>query len=70
MAFAESKCSQVVKSVSDVSLLCRTVVRRIEDMSSDNQYQIKVEVNNLEYYSLALDESTDIRGTAQLAVYI
>ena len=57
MAFAESKCPQVVKSVSDVSLSRRTVVRQVEGISSDIEYQIKVTVNDLEYYPLALDES-------------
>ena len=70
MAFAESKCPQVVKSVSDVSLSRRTVIRRVEDMSSDIKYQIKVKVNVLENNSLTLDESTDISDTAQLAVFI
>ena len=70
MAFAESKCPQVVKSVLDVSLSRRTVVRRVEDMSSDIEYQIKVKVNDLENNSLALDESTDISDSAQLAVFI
>ena len=70
MAFAESKSQQVVKSVSDVSLSRRTVVRRVEEMSSGIEYQIKVKVNDLEYYSMALDESTDNKDTAQLAVFI
>ena len=70
MAFAESKCPQVLKSASDVSLSRRAVVRRVEDMFSDIKYQIKVKVNDLEYYLLALNESTDIRNTTQLAVFI
>ena len=71
MAFSESKCPQVVKSVSDVVSLSRHIlVRRVENMSSDIEYQIKVKVNDLEYYSLALVVSTDIRVTAQLTVFI
>ena len=69
MAFAESKYPQVLKSVSDVSLSRRTVVRRVEGMSSNTTHQTKVKVNDLEYYSLALDESTNVRDTAQLAVF-
>ena len=46
-----------MKSVSDVSLLRRIVVRRVEVMSSDIEHQIKVKVNDLECYSLALDEA-------------
>ncbi|XP_071745257.1 general transcription factor II-I repeat domain-containing protein 2B-like [Lepeophtheirus salmonis] len=68
--FAEVKCSQMLKSVSDVSLSRRTIVRRVEDMGSDIAYQLKVKLSDIEYYSLALDESTDIRDTAQLAVFI
>ncbi|XP_040564117.1 general transcription factor II-I repeat domain-containing protein 2-like [Lepeophtheirus salmonis] len=67
--FAEVKCSQML-CVSDVSLSRHTIVRRDEDMGSDIPYQLKVKLNNTECYSLALDESTDIRDTAQLAVLI
>ncbi|CAB4068886.1 unnamed protein product [Lepeophtheirus salmonis] len=67
--FAEVKCSQMVKSVSDVSLSRRTIVRRVENMGSDIAYQLKVELSDIEYYSLVLDESTDIRDTAQIAVF-
>ncbi|XP_040564900.1 general transcription factor II-I repeat domain-containing protein 2-like [Lepeophtheirus salmonis] len=60
----------MLKSVSDVSLSRFTIVRRVEDMGSDIAYQLKVKLSNIEYYLLELDESTDIRDTAQLAVFI
>ncbi|XP_067940498.1 general transcription factor II-I repeat domain-containing protein 2A-like [Watersipora subatra] len=39
-------------------------------MGSDIAYQIKVKLGDIECYSLAFNESTDIRDTAQLAVFI
>ncbi|XP_067929915.1 prolow-density lipoprotein receptor-related protein 1-like [Watersipora subatra] len=70
LKLAEVKCSQMLKSVSDVSLSRITIVRRVEDMGSDIAYQLKVKLSDIECYSLAFDESTDIRETAQPAVFI
>ncbi|XP_071749950.1 general transcription factor II-I repeat domain-containing protein 2B-like [Lepeophtheirus salmonis] len=47
-----------------------TIVKRVEDMGSDIAYQLNVKLSDIECYSLALDESTDIRDSAQLAVFI
>ncbi|CAB4059489.1 unnamed protein product [Lepeophtheirus salmonis] len=58
--FTEVKCSQMLKSVSDVSLSHHTIFRRDEDISSDIPYQLKVKLSDIECYSLALDENTDI----------
>ena len=51
-AFAKSKWLQAVQSVSDMFLSHRTIVRRLETMSSLTKYQIKVKVNHLEFYCL------------------
>ncbi|CAB4056420.1 unnamed protein product [Lepeophtheirus salmonis] len=46
--FAEVKCSQMLKSFSDVSLSRRTKVRRVEDMGSYITYQLKVKLSHIE----------------------
>ncbi|CAB4066775.1 unnamed protein product [Lepeophtheirus salmonis] len=55
--FAEVKCSQILKSVSDVSLSRRTIAKRVEDMGSDIVYQLKLKLSGIECYSLALYEN-------------
>jgi hypothetical protein len=47
-----------------------TVASRIEEASLDIERQIKLDIGLCDYYSIALDESTDIGDTAQLAVFI
>ncbi|CAB4064518.1 unnamed protein product [Lepeophtheirus salmonis] len=61
---------QIVKDSSDVSLSRCTIVTQVENMCSDIVYQLKVKLSDIESYSLALDESTDTRDTAHLAVFI
>ncbi|KAI0226871.1 Neuroendocrine convertase 1 [Lamellibrachia satsuma] len=46
------------------------VTRRIEDLTADAKATPRDRAEAFECYSLALDESTDKRGTAQLAVFV
>ena len=48
----------------------RSVRRRIENMSLDIKEKLKSKKENFEYFSLVLDESTDIHDTAQLAIFV
>ena len=48
----------------------RTITRRIEDLSDDVELKQKNQVNKLEYFSICLDETTDVTDTAQLGIFI
>jgi hypothetical protein len=60
----------IKKQMNKIALHRNTVARRIKDASLDIERQIKYDLNSCEYFSLALDESTDAGDTAQLAVFI
>ena len=52
-----------------MSLSRRTVTRRIEDMSADVKGSFTDFCARLLYFSIALDESADLKDFAQLAVF-
>ncbi|XP_076811749.1 general transcription factor II-I repeat domain-containing protein 2A-like [Clavelina lepadiformis] len=70
MAVVEVICPEKKKLFSDVSLSARTVTRRIEEMSQDVKTRQQDCLKNLQYFSIAIDESTDTTDTAQLAVFV
>ena len=47
-----------------------TILRRTEEMANNVADQLRNVTSNFVSYSLALDESTDISGTPQLAIFI
>nr|CAH7716333.1 unnamed protein product [Callosobruchus chinensis] len=47
-----------------------TIQRRISDISTDLFEQLKIKATDFAYFSIAIDESTDIKDTAQLFVFI
>ena len=53
-----------------VALSRRTVVRRLTDLSEDLLLQLQEASNKFLCYSLALDESNDVKDMAQLLVFI
>lgn len=67
---AQKLCPEVVKKFENISLNRMTVQRRISDLSGDIVDQLKKEANKFVYFSLALDESTDVTSTAQLLVFV
>lgn len=58
------------KDAEKLSLSRWTVTRRIDEMANDIKFSLKDLVSKFESFSIALDESTDTTGCAQLAVFI
>lgn len=70
LAVVDSVCPEQRSAFENVSLSSRTVRRRIEDMSDNVHDSLKTRSSNFVAFSLALDESTDTKDTAQLSVFI
>ncbi|XP_074039888.1 general transcription factor II-I repeat domain-containing protein 2 [Leptinotarsa decemlineata] len=69
-AAAEVLCPSQKQLFFKISLSGVTVARRVEELANDIEGSLKERVSQFVYYSIALDESTDITDTAQLAVFI
>jgi hypothetical protein len=66
---AEIICPGNLKAFRNISLTRNTVAERITELACNLSDQIKIKIPSFEYFSIACDESTDIGGTAQLAVF-
>lgn len=51
-------------------LSAKTVTKRIEELAANVRSVLEDILTNLEYYSIVIDESTDIKDTAQLAFFV
>uniref|UniRef100_A0A672IJ75 HAT C-terminal dimerisation domain-containing protein n=1 Tax=Salarias fasciatus TaxID=181472 RepID=A0A672IJ75_SALFA len=60
----------VIRQISKLQLSDSTVTRRVEVISDDLFIQLLKDIESAEYFSLALDESTDCADTAQLIVWV
>lgn len=65
VAFPEKK-----EIISKISLSRFTVGRRVDDMSKNIEDTLKCRAACFKWFSVALDESTDVSDTAQLVVFI
>ena len=63
-------CPEQKTKIDSIALSRRTVVRRVEKISDDVMSPLKNTSKQFLWYSLVLDESTDVQGTAQLLVFI
>ena len=70
MIFAEWACPEKKYLIEQTSLSRFTVGRRTDALSSNLEDILAENASKFSYYSLALDESTDITDTAQLVVFI
>lgn len=61
----ENKCL-----FEQVSLSRQTITRRIEDLGLNLFEQVQDRVKHFQYFSIALDESTDMVDTAQLLIFV
>ena len=63
-------CLQKKILFSGISLSVRTVTRLSEELSANVKCGFENILQNLEYYCIAIDESTDMTDTAQLALFL
>ena len=63
-------CPENASLFSKVPLSRMTIQRRVEDLAKDVTEQLHDRLASCTYFSVALDESTDIIDTAQLLVYV
>lgn len=70
LSVAKEMCPEKTDLFNTVSLSAPTITRRIEEMGDNLHQHLKNSSKNLCYFSLALDESTDVRDSAQLLIFI
>jgi hypothetical protein len=61
---------QAVQRLKVIAMSANTVKRRIEDMAEDTENQVIEMVKNSTFYSIQLDESTDITNKAVLLCFV
>lgn len=62
--------NKIKKAFASISLSENTVVERIEDIARDLNRQLKDKVKTFNVFSIAFNESTDIKDVAQLVLFI
>ena len=70
IAVAEEMCPEKVNLLKTVSMSANTVARRVENIAENTYSQLFDKNGHVEWFSLALDESTDVSDTAQVLIYI
>jgi hypothetical protein len=63
-------CPEKRSQFCNISLSANTVAERISDLSGNIYQQLCEKAKQFHAYSVALDESTDVTDTAQLAIYV
>ena len=63
-------CPEKAHLFQGISLTRNTGAERIDEMSGDLKQQLKAASSRFEHFSIAIDETVDITGIAQLAVFI
>ncbi|GCC18657.1 hypothetical protein chiPu_0018017 [Chiloscyllium punctatum] len=67
---AELICPEKKETFENVPLSRSTVMRRIGDIVRNLELQLQHRAVNFDFFSLALDESCDVRDKAQLLIFI
>ncbi|KAB0803132.1 hypothetical protein PPYR_00102 [Photinus pyralis] len=67
---AKKMCPEAAKKFEKIQLNRMTIQRRIMSLSGNISEQLSEKTKIIEFFSLALDESTDISSTAQLLIFI
>ncbi|XP_053577946.1 G patch domain and ankyrin repeat-containing protein 1 isoform X1 [Bombina bombina] len=68
--FASVACPEKRSMVEKISLSHQTIARRVDDLSCNIQTSLVNRLHECEFYSLALDESTDVSDTARLVIFV
>ena len=69
-AVVDILCPGRKKEIDNISLSRRTVTRRIDELATNIETGLKELASKFKYFSLAIDESTDVANIAQLAVFV
>ncbi|UYV82126.1 EPM2AIP1 [Cordylochernes scorpioides] len=70
IAVVEEMCPEKVNLLKTVSMSANTVARSVENIAENISSQLFDKNGHVEWFSLALDESTDVSDTAQVLIYI
>ena len=65
---AEEMCPKMVQELEKISLSRWTIARRIDELAVDIGDTLKDKVKNFVTWNLAIDESTNVKDEAQLAI--
>ena len=68
--FVDAVCPQHKAIASSLCLSRNTVARRVTDISTSIESTLKQRVATFQSYAIAVDESTDIKDMAQLAIFV
>ena len=68
--YVQGKKKKKKDDFESISLSCRTVKRRIEELGAEIESSLMKQCLKFETFSLAIDESTDVIDVAQLAVFV
>jgi len=63
-------CPEVAMRHKSVSLSRKTIVRCVDSISTNLADQLASKVKKFDYFSICLDESTDVVDTAQMLIFI
>ena len=63
-------CPENKDKLKKISLSRRTVTRRVELIDEEIASELQKQAESFKFYSLALDESNNIKDTAQLLIFI
>ena len=70
MELVNDLCPKNSNSFAGISLSASSVVGRTEELGENIIVQLQQKAKNFFWYSLAMDESTDLTSTSQLLIFI